>query len=137
MTQGIPPRIEPGLEGSCERVVTLELTLTHIDPTWPAVFSTPAMIGLMELASSLAIRPALPAGSMQVGVRVEVDHLKAVPAGATVTAVSKLVEVDGRRLIFEVEARSGADVIGRGRIFHAIVEHSRFVAIAAGKPASR
>jgi fluoroacetyl-CoA thioesterase len=70
-------------------------------------------------------------------VRVEVDHLKAVPAGATVTAVSKLVEIDGRRLIFEVEARSGTDLIGRGRIFHAIVEHSRFVAIAAGKPASR
>ena len=91
----------------------------------------------MEMASSRAIRPALPPGSITVGVRIEVDHLKAVPAGATVIAVSKLVEIDGRRLIFEVEARSGADVIGRGRIFHTIVEHSRFAAIAAGKPASR
>jgi fluoroacetyl-CoA thioesterase len=70
-------------------------------------------------------------------VRVEVDHLKAVPAGATVIAASKLVEIDGRRLIFEVEARSGAEVIGRGRIFHTIVEHSRFVANAARKPSSR
>jgi len=137
MTRGVPETIKPGLEGTCERAVTLELTLAHIDPNWPAVFSTPAMIGLMELASSRAIRPALPAGSIQVGVRVEVDHLKAVPAGATVIAASKLVEIDGRRLIFEVEVRSGADVIGRGRIFHTIVEHSRFVAIAAGKPASR
>ena len=137
MTQGIPEKIKPGLEGSCERVVTLELTLAHIDPNWPAVFSTPAMIGLMELASSRAIQPALPAGSIQVGVRVEVDHLRAVPAGATVIAASKLVEIDGRRLIFEVEARSGAEVIGRGRIFHTIVEHSRFVAIATRKPASR
>jgi predicted thioesterase len=136
MKSGIPPKIEPGLEGSCERVVTPELTLTRIDPKMPAVFSTPAMIGLMELASSDATRPALPAGSIQVGVRVEVDHLKAVPAGATVIAVSKLVEIDGRRLIFEVEARSGTEVIGRGRIFHTIVDHSRFVAIAAGKPAS-
>jgi fluoroacetyl-CoA thioesterase len=137
MTQSIPQKIKPGLEGSCERVVTPEMTLAHVDPDWPAVFSTPAMIGLMELASSRAIRPALPAGSIQVGVRVEVDHLKAVPAGATVIAASKLVEIDGRRLIFEVEARSGADVIGRGRIFHTIVEHSRFVANAAKKPASR
>ena len=54
---------------------------------------------------------------MPVGVRIEVDHLKAVPVGATVIVFSKLVEIDGRRLIFEVEARSGADVIGRGRIF--------------------
>jgi fluoroacetyl-CoA thioesterase len=100
MTRGVPETIKPGLEGSCERVVTQELTLAHIDPTWPAVFSTPAMVGLMEYASSRAILPALPAGSIQVGVRVEVDHLKAVPVGATVTVASKLVEIDGRRLIF-------------------------------------
>lgn len=137
MTHGNPARIEPGLEGFCERVVSKELTLAHVDPNWPAVFSTPAMIGMMEMATSDAIRPALPAGAITVGVRIEVDHLKAVPAGVTVVAVSKLVEIDGRRLIFEVEARTGATVIGRGRVFHTIVEHSRFVAIAGGKPASR
>jgi fluoroacetyl-CoA thioesterase len=137
MTAELPARIEPGLEGSCERVVSQEWTLSHYDPNLPAVFSTPAMIGLMEMACSHAIRPFLPEGTLPVGVRIEVEHLKAVPAGTTVTAFSKLVEIDGRRLIFEVEARSGADVIGRGRIFHKIVEHSRFIAIAAGKPASR
>ena len=137
MTHGNPARIEPGLEGFCERVVSKELTLAHVDPSWPAVFSTPAMIGMMEMATSDAIRPALPAGAITVGVRIEVDHLKTVPAGVTVVAVSKLVEINGRRLIFEVEARSGADVIGRGRVFHTIVKHSQFVAIAAGKPASR
>jgi len=137
MTQGNSAKIEPGLEGFCERVVSQEWTLSHYDSNWPAVFSTPAMIGMMEMASSLAIRPALPPGSITVGVRIEVDHLKAVPVGATVNVVSKLVEIDGRRLIFEAEARSGGDVIGRGRIFHTIVEHSRFAASAAGKPASR
>ncbi len=137
MTRGGPAKIKLGLEGFCERVVSQELTLSHVDPNWPSVFSTPAMIGMMEMASSRAVRPALPPGSITVGVRIEVDHLKAVPAGATVIAVSKLVEIDGRRLIFEVEARSGAEVIGRGRIFHAIVEHSRFAANAAAKPASR
>jgi fluoroacetyl-CoA thioesterase len=137
MTKGVPAKIEPGLEGFCERVVSQEWTLAHFDPAWPAVFSTPAMIGMMEMASSRAVRPALPPGSITVGVRIEVDHLKAVPVGATVVAFSKLVEIDGRRLIFEVEARSGADVIGRGRIFHTIVEHSRFAANAATKPVSR
>jgi fluoroacetyl-CoA thioesterase len=137
MTQRRPAKMEPGLEGFCERVVSREWTLAHYDPSWPAVFSTPAMIGMMEMASSRAILSALPPGSITVGVRVEVDHLKAVHAGVTVIAVSKLVEIDGRRLTFEVEARSGDDVIGRGRIFHIIVEHSRFVANAAGKPASR
>jgi predicted thioesterase len=137
MTRSNPAKIESGLEGFCERVVSQESTLAHFDPNWPAVFSTPAMIGMMEMARSRAIRPALPPGSIRVGVRIEVDHLKAVPAGATVIAISKLVEVDGRRLIFEVEDRSGPDVIGRGRIFHTIVEHSRFVATARAKLAPR
>jgi predicted thioesterase len=137
MTVGDPAKIELGLEGRCERVVLQEWTLAHIDPNLPAVFSTPALIGLMEMASSHAIRPALPKGSITVGVRIEVDHVKAVPAGANVLVVSRLVEIDGRRLIFEAEARSGTFVIGRGRIFHTIVEHSRFAATAAGKLASR
>jgi len=136
MTQGKQVKIEPGLEGYCERIVTHEWTLAHMDPNWPAVFTTPAMIGMMELASSYAVRPVLPPGSITVGVRIEVDHLKPVPAGAKVVAYSKLVEIDGRRLIFEVEARSGTEVIGRGRVFHAIVEHTRFFANAAAKPAS-
>jgi fluoroacetyl-CoA thioesterase len=136
MTKGEPKKIEPGLQGHCQRVVTEELTLAHINPEWPAVFSTPAMIGMMEFASSRAVQAVLPPGSMTVGVRIEVDHIKAAPAGVTVTAVSKLVEIDGRRLTFEVEARSGSDVLGRGRVIQSIVNHSRFNAIAAGKPAS-
>jgi fluoroacetyl-CoA thioesterase len=137
MTKGEPKKIEPGLQGHCQRVVTEELTLAHINPEWPAVFSTPAMIGMMEFASSRAVQAVLPPGSMTVGVRIEVDHIKAAPAGVTVTAVSKLVAIDGRRLTFEVEARSGGDVLGRGRVTQSIVNHSRFDAIAAGKPASR
>jgi predicted thioesterase len=129
-------KIKPGMEASVERVVTQELTLNRVNTEWPAVFSTPAMIGMMELASSLAVRPALPPGTITVGVRIEVDHIKALPAGETVIATSKLVEINGRRLTFEVEARNGSVVIGRGRVFQSIVDHSRFNAIAAGKSTS-
>ncbi|HEV7966787.1 MAG TPA: hotdog domain-containing protein [Candidatus Acidoferrales bacterium] len=137
MNQLRPSKIEPGLEGFCERVVSHEMTLAHFDPAWPAVFSTPAMIGMMEVASSRAVGKSLPPGSITVGVRIEVDHLKALPVGATVVAVSKLVEINGRRLIFQAEATSGGNVLGRGRIFHAIVDHSQFVAKTAAKPDSR
>ena len=129
--------LEPGLEGFCERLVSHDLTLANFNKDWPAVFSTPAMIGMMEMACSLAVRHALPPGSVTVGIRVEVDHLKPTPVGATVIAFSKLIEVNGRRLVFDSEARSGEELIGRGRIFHAIVEHARFIAKANGKLAPR
>lgn len=87
----------------------------------PAVFSTPSMIGLMEHATVLAIESEMPAGAISVGTRIEVDHLKAVAPGATVVAWARLVKYRGRFLVFDVEATSGDHVIGRGRVFRAIV----------------
>ena len=137
MTRSVPAGVEPGLRGECERTVTREMTLANVNSDWPAVFSTPWMISMMEIACSNAVRHALPPGSMTVGVRIEIDHLRAVYEGAHVRVVSKLVAIEGRRLIHEVQATSGEEVIGQGRIFHTIVEHARFVAKAAAKLGSR
>lgn len=114
------PRL--GLEATVERVVLPEHTIQHVNPNLPPVFSTPSMIGLMEHATVQAVLPTLPPGFITVGTRIEVDHLKAVPDGATVRAHAKLVGYKGRFLIFDVEARSGEHVIGRGRVFRAVVD---------------
>jgi fluoroacetyl-CoA thioesterase len=111
-----------GLEASVERVVEHRHTIQAVDPNLPAVFSTPAMIGWMEHASVMAVRRELPPGVITVGTRIEVDHLKAVPPGATVRASARLVKYQGRFLVFDVEARSGEHLIGRGRVFRAIVD---------------
>jgi fluoroacetyl-CoA thioesterase len=122
-TAAAPPGQRPriGLEATTERVVLLEHTIQVVNPNLPAVFSTPSMIGLMEHASVVAILAELPPGAISVGTRIEVDHLKAVGPGATVRAWARLVKYEGRFLVFEVEARSGEHLIGRGRVFRAIV----------------
>lgn len=109
------------MEAVVERTVTHELTIQHLNPALPPVFSTPAMIGLMEHATVQAVLPELPPGFITVGTRIEVDHLKAVAPGAPVRARAELVGYEGRFLVFDVEARSGEHVIGRGRVFRAIV----------------
>jgi fluoroacetyl-CoA thioesterase len=114
-------RFRLGLEGISERVVQLEHTIQVVNPNLPAVFSTPSMIGLMEHATVQALAPELPPGAISVGTRIEVDHLKAVGVGATVRAWARFVKSEGRFLVFEVEARSGEHLIGRGRVFRAIV----------------
>ena len=111
-----------GLEATIERVVLPEHTIQHVNPNLPPVFSTPSMIGLMEHATVQAVLPTLPPGFITVGTRIEVDHLKAVPDGASVRAHAKLVGYNGRFLIFDVEARSGEHIIGRGRVFRAVVD---------------
>jgi len=114
------PRL--GLEATVEHVVEHRYTIQALDPSLPAVLSTPSMIGLMEYATVMAVLPELPPGTISVGTRIEVDHLKAVPPGATVRAFARFVKYEGRFLVFDVEASSGDHVIGRGRVFRAIVD---------------
>ena len=121
-----PPALKPGLRARLEKLVPFEWTIAQYDPKLPPVFSTPAMIGMMEAAAAMAVQPALPAGAITVGTRIEVDHLRAVPVGAQVRATARLSEIKGRFMSFEVEARSGGHVIGRGRVFRAVVEPQKF-----------
>jgi predicted thioesterase len=120
----VRPRI--GLEATIERIVPHDWTIAAYDSRLPAVLSTPAMIGMMEIAASQAVLPELPPGAITVGTRIEVDHLKAISEGATVIATARLVRHDGRFLVFETEAKSGEHVLGRGRVFRAIVEPQKF-----------
>lgn len=115
------PRFPENLSGSIERPVEFQWTIAAYNPDLPAIFSTPAMIGLMEVAAAKAVQDHLPPGTISVGTRIEVDHLKAVPQGTLVRADAKLVGDDGRFLAFEVEAHAKDLLIGRGKVYRAIV----------------
>ena len=128
MAQEHRPRV--GLESAMEIIIPREWTLAHFNPELPAVLSTPAMIGMMEIAAAQAVQAELPAGAITVGTRIEVDHLKAVPEGTSVCATARLVEHKGRFMIFEVDAKAGEHLIGRGRVYRAIVEPAKFHAQA-------
>src|SRR6202023_944778 len=130
-TQEQRPRI--GLEAAIEKIVPREWTLAHFNPQLPALLSTPAMIGMMEVAAAQAVQPELPAGAITVGTRIEVDHLRAVTEGATVRAAARLVGYQGRFLVFEVEARSGDLVLGRGKVYRAVIEPQTFNARATAR----
>jgi predicted thioesterase len=119
-----------GLSHRVEKVVPFDWTIAYYNAALPPVLSTPAMIGMMEVAAAKAIQPTLAPGAISVGTRIEVDHLKAVPAGAKVSASARLTNMKGRFLEFAVEARSEGHVIGRGKVFRAVVEPQKFHAKA-------
>ena len=87
----------------------------------PEVFATGFLVGFLEWACIKAINPHLDWPSEQtVGTHIDVSHEAATPPGLEVTAKVELVEVNGRKLVFEVEAHDGVDRISKGR-------HERFV----------
>lgn len=111
--------ITPGLEGHLERVVEGDLLTHHVGGA--GTFSTPAMIGLMEITSHRSIERLLPEGHTSVGYEVHVRHLAPAAPGSTIAITTRLTEVKGNKLYFEVECRQGDKVLGSGIHKRAVV----------------
>ena len=126
-------RLAPGLVGEARTTVDQ----SNLAGTWGsgqvAVFATPAMVGLMEGAAVAAVDHLLPAGSVTVGTQIDVKHLAATPPGLEVTARAELLEVDGRRLTFRVEAFDSVEKVGEGSHQRMIVDLERLLTRAQGK----
>lgn len=89
----------------------------------PEVFATGFLVGFLEWACVQAVNPHLDWPREQtVGTHIDVSHIAATPAGFDVTANIRLIEVDGRRLVFDVEAHDGVELISKGK-------HERFIII--------
>ena len=87
----------------------------------PEVFATGFLVGFLEWACITAVNPHLDWPQEQtVGTHIDVSHEAATPPGLKITATVELIAVEGKKLIFSVEAHDGIDVISKGR-------HERFV----------
>jgi fluoroacetyl-CoA thioesterase len=103
----------------------------------PRVFATGFLVGLLEWACIQAVKPQLDWPDEQtVGTYIDVSHSAATPPGLEVRVLVKLMQVDGRRLVFEVEAHDGMDLISKGTHERYVIDRARFAQKAAGKASS-
>ena len=119
--------LKPGLRAEKSQIVTEKITAAAVGSGGLAVFSTPSMILFMELTALSAVAPLLPEGWSTVGTHLDVKHLAATPVGMEVRCEATLLEVDGRRLHFRVDAYDCAGKIGEGTHERFIVENERFM----------
>ena len=123
--------LRPGLTHEFRFRVPENKTVPHLYPeaqefqVMPRVLATGFMVGLLEWACIQAINPHLDWPNEQsVGTLVNFSHTAATPPGMSVTVRVKLESVEGRKLIFSVNADDGIDKISEGT-------HERFVIDAA------
>ena len=93
-----------GMLGEARTKVAYENTAIKYGSGTVSVFATPAMIGLMEKASISSVDSYLPKGYATVGTKVEIKHIAATPIDMEVVAQAELLEIDGPKLKFKVEA---------------------------------
>ncbi len=115
-----------GLKGLAKKVVAFEDTAKFFGSGSIEVFATPLMIGLMEHSALNAVDHLLPEGYSTVGINVTVDHLGATPIGFEVRSEATLVEIDGKKLTFTVEAYDEKKLIGKGTHTRFIVDFEKF-----------
>lgn len=125
--------LTPGLRASVSAVVTAVDTARALGSGDVPVLATPRLVALCEAATVAAVAPVLEPGTTTVGTRVEVDHLAASPVGSEVEAAAELVEVAGRRLRFEVVARSGDATVGRASVTRLLVDRAGFLERAGAR----
>lgn len=97
------------------------------------VFATPAMIALMEKTAMDCVAPYLEDGQATVGTLMNVAHTAASPIGAEIVCKCELVEIDRRKLVFEVSAFDNAGEIGKGRHERFIIDTEKFMDKANAK----
>ena len=120
--------IEPGLKNETKLTVTNELTAEASGgPRMAPVFSTPQLVRLMESTAHNAILGMLEPSQSSVGAEISIKHMAATPVGMEVRIRAELLEVDGRRLRFRVEAWDEIEKIAEGEHERFIIDWERFM----------
>ena len=125
--------METGICGVQTIAVAEQQTAKHLGSGELAVFATPCMIALMENTAYKSVQPYLEPGQGTVGTLLNVKHLAATPVGMEVRCETKLIEVDRKRLVFEVKAFDACGLIGEGVHERFIVDNQRFMQKAGSK----
>ena len=112
-----------------ERAITVDSNQTT-SFLWEGenVLSTPSMILEMEETCRLLLKEQFVPDPEwdSVGTIVDIRHLAATPVGAEVYLKATVKSVEGRRVMFEVEARDKLEKVGDGRHERFIINVPRF-----------
>ena len=113
--------METGLSFTSSLKVEKQHTALEMGSGDLEVLATPTMVALMENAAMKAVANDLSEEETTVGGMMNTTHIKPSAIGEEVSATAVLVEVEGKKLTFSVEAKdSKGNVIGQGT-------HIRFI----------
>jgi fluoroacetyl-CoA thioesterase len=125
--------LQPGIRYTQQYIVPQSKTVPALYPeadeflAMPEVFATGFLVGLLEWTCIRTINPHLDWPREQsVGIHINVSHQAATPPGLAVTVTAQLIAVEGKKLVFTVEAHDEVDLISVGRHERFVIDRERF-----------
>jgi len=116
--------LKPGLMWTQTYETTVQMRASQLTAD---VFSTPAMIGLMEGTCVRVTAAYLDEGENTVGMHVDVYHLAPTKIGQSVTVTAEIIEIDGNKIRYAVSATNDEGVkIGEGKHRRAVIQTKKF-----------
>lgn len=122
-----------GTVGEQQFVVEEKHAIDFADDVMPAVLSTPWLIWFLEHAARKAVLPCLEPGESTVGAEIDLRHSAPTPLGQTVTCRAKVIRTEGRRVLFQLEARDEKELIARGSHWLQIIWKARLAEVVRHK----
>ena len=91
------------------------------------VFATPALIAFIEKTSLYCIGQKLPTELTSVGIAVNIEHIKATTIGMMVKCDVKVTQINGKKVVFDVQCFDQGGLIGMGTHTRYIVNAKQFM----------
>ncbi len=129
--------IPVGTRGESRILVTTDTAISFLGPEQARVLGTPWLILHMEITARDTVKPFLLDGQDTVGTQVNIAHLAATPLGMQARFYAEVLSVNGRCVVFKVEAFDEKEKIGEGTHERFIVEVARFAAGVQAKKGLR
>jgi fluoroacetyl-CoA thioesterase len=127
------PELQPGLRFAWQYTVPPRATvpqLYHDTPfcrDMPEVLATGYLVGMMELACVHGMLPFLDWPREQsLGTMVNFRHLAPTPPGMVLHIEGEVIEVEGQRVRFKVQAWDGQERICEGSHERCVIDTERF-----------
>lgn len=112
--------LEVGMQASLIEEVTPKNTADQIGKGGLPVFSTPALVALVEKLCLEFLGPHLGQDEATVGTKLEVAHNAATPIGMKIKIVATLKSIEGRKLGLEIRAFDDNEEV-------AVIQHERYI----------
>jgi fluoroacetyl-CoA thioesterase len=117
-----------GLSREESHVVSDDDSAARISALVPPVYASARMIGFAESVCATLMAEHLAAGETSVGVGFAFTHEAATPIGMRVTIKARVVEVQGRKCVFEIEGVDELERICTGRHERFVINTAKFLA---------